>query len=138
MNGFAVLLLTLIGLGGGGIAAQEGASTAPAFDLTGEWTLNVMSPNGAGTRDLTLVQEGATLTGEISSSMAAGIVRGTIEGDVVSFVAEILMDSGVFAVTYRATWADGELVEGTVEFGDYGSGTFTGHRKEEGGHTPLR
>lgn len=112
-------------------AAQE--TDAPAFDLTGEWIFNTMSPNGAGTRDVTFVQDGNTLTGEIASTMAAGVIEGTIEGDKIRFVAEIYMQSGPFEVIYEATYAEGTLIDGTIDFGDYGSGTFTGNRKEEGG-----
>jgi len=52
---------------------------------------------------------------------------------VVTFVAQVFMESGAFEVTYSATWVDGELKEGKVDFGSYGSGTFSGHRKAEGG-----
>jgi hypothetical protein len=110
-----------------------GTSAAQDFDLTGAWTFSVMSPNGAGTRDVKFVQQGKDLTGEIASSMAAGPLKGTIEGNVVTFVAEVFMESGPFDITYRATYKDGELIDGTVDFGDYGSGTFTGRRKTEGG-----
>ena len=124
--GITVLLLAVALAGANGVAAQS-------IDLSGAWILNVNSPNGAGTRDVTFVQEGNALSGEIASSMAAGPLTGTIDGDKVTFVATVFMESGSFEVTYRATWVEGELKDGTVEFGSYGSGTFTGHRKAEGG-----
>ena len=129
----AALLMAVVLAAAGTVAAQEKDAPKPAGDLTGAWILNVLSPNGAGTRDVTFVQDGNALTGEIASSMAAGPLTGTIEGDVVTFVATVFMESGAFDVTYRATWVDGELKNGTVDFGSYGSGTFTGHRKEAGG-----
>ncbi|MBT6376487.1 MAG: hypothetical protein HOJ74_17410, partial [Gemmatimonadales bacterium] len=104
-------------------AAQDAsAQPAPEFDLTGEWVFNVESPNGLGERQVTFVQEGNKLTGEISSSMASGDLEGTIEGDQVFFVASIFMDAGAFAVTYKATYLDGQLRNGTIDFGDYGGG----------------
>jgi len=124
--GLTVLFLALALVGAHGMAAQT-------IDLTGAWILNVNSPNGAGTRDVTFVQTENVLSGEIASSMAAGPLTGTIEGDKVTFVATVFMESGSFEVTYRATWVDGELKDGTVDFGSYGSGTFTGHRKPAGG-----
>ena len=115
-------------------AAQDAsAQPAPEFDLTGEWVFNVESPNGLGERQVNFVQEGNKLTGEISSSMASGDLEGTIEGDQVFFVASIFMDAGAFAVTYKATYLDGQLRNGTIDFGDYGGGSFMGYRKEEGG-----
>ena len=45
------------------------------------------------------------------------------------------MDSGPFDILYRATLVDGELKNGTVDFGSYGTGTFTGRRKKAGGES---
>jgi hypothetical protein len=121
-----LLAITLVG-------SQDARAQEPAFDLTGEWIFNVESPNGMGERQVTFVQEGNKLTGEISSSMATGDIEGTIEGDKITFVASIFMDAGSFAVTYEATYVDGELRNGSVDFGDYGGGSFMGYRKTEGG-----
>ncbi len=108
----------------------------PAADLTGAWVLTVESPNGTGTRDVEFAQDGNELTGTIASTMAVGDLAGTIEGAAVRFVAVVAMDTGDFQITYQATVKDGALVEGTVDFGDYGSGTFTGRRKESGASAP--
>lgn len=109
---------------------------APAADLTGEWVLTVESPNGTGTRDVAFAQDGNALTGTIASTMAVGDLTGTVEGDRVRFTAVVAMDTGDFEIVYQATIADGALVDGTVDFGTYGSGTFTGRRKEAGASTP--
>ena len=110
-----------------------GTLVAPAMivgqdlDLSGKWLLTVESPNGTGSRDLTLVQVGNDLTGEIASSRAIGDLEGTVDGDQVTFVAVVYMESGSFDITYTGTIKDDEM-EGTVDFGSYGSGTFTGRR----------
>lgn len=113
------------------VLAHPMDATAQDLDLTGDWVLTVESPNGTGTRGVTLVQDGDDLTGEISSSRAAGELAGTVDGDVVTFVALLMMDSGPFEVTYSATIENG-VMTGTVDFGSYGSGTFTGVRAESG------
>lgn len=118
-----VLLLTL------GVLAVPQAATAQDIDLTGDWVFTVESPNGTGERSATFVQEGNELTGDIASSMAAGPLSGTVEGDKVVFVAIVQMDSGAFEITYEGTVADGEIT-GTVEFGSYGAGTFRARRAE--------
>ena len=107
-------------------------ASAQDFDLTGEWVLTVESPNGTGTREMTLEQEGNKLTGTIASSMAVGEITGMVEENKISFVALVAMDAGMFEVAYECTFEDGEMVGGTVNFGEYGSGTFTGVRKETG------
>ena len=110
------------------------ASAQDEIDLTGDWILTVESPNGTGTREVTFEQRGDTLTGLISSSMATGPLEGEIDqatGNVI-FTAIVSMGTGDFEIVYICTWRDGELVNGSVDFGDYGSGTFTGARKEDG------
>jgi hypothetical protein len=131
-GGLVALVLSLALAGPLRAAAQEGGR-APAVDMTGTWILEVVSPNGVGTRDVTLVQKGDSISGEISSSMASGTLKGTIQGNVVAFIAEVSMQSGPFEIAYRAILVDGALKDGTVDFGSYGTGTFTGHRKASGG-----
>ena len=119
------------------VFAAFGAAPATAqeeIDLTGEWILSVDGPNGAGTREVTFEQRGDSIFGTISSSMASGPLEGEIDqttGAVV-FVAIVAMGTGDFEILYSCVWQDGELVQGDVDFGDYGSGTFTGARKENG------
>ena len=119
-----LLMLSLVG-GPQTAAAQE-------VDLTGDWVLTVESPNGTGTRDVTFLQEGDELTGDIASTQAAGPLTGKVDGNKVTFIAIVMMDSGPFEITYAGT-ITGNEIEGTVEFGSYGGGTFTGRRVEDGG-----
>ena len=107
------------------VAAQQSS-------LTGEWVFTVESPNGTGTRQVTLVQEGDSLSGTIASSRAAGDIVGWIEGDNVTIRTELMMESGPFTVFYTAT-RSGETLTGDVDFGDYGIGTFVGRRVEGDG-----
>ena len=114
-----------------GLFCTSSGAAAQDLDLTGEWVLTVESPNGTGERSVTFVQDGGELSGEIASSRAAGPLSGTIEGNEVSFVAMVMMESGPFEITYTGT-VTGDEMSGVVEFGSYGSGTFRGHRVEPG------
>lgn len=114
-------------------AAAQDDPAPPAADLTGEWVLTVALTNGAGSRAVEFVQDGNELTGTIASSMASGDLNGTIVGDQVSFSVVLAMETTLFEVSYQATWKDGLLVDGTVDLGSYGSGTFTGERVETDG-----
>ena len=119
----AALLLML------GIFGSPRAAAAQDVDLTGKWEFSVDSPNGVGERSVTFLQEGAELTGDIASSRAAGPLTGTVEGNKVTFVATVQMDSGPFEITYVGT-IEGDEITGSVEFGSYGAGMFTGRRVE--------
>ncbi len=112
-----------------GVLGSPSGATAQDVDLTGDWVFTVESPNGSGERQVTFVQDGNALSGEISSSRAAGALTGTIDGDQVTFVAMVMMDSGPFEITYTGT-VTGDEMSGSVEFGSYGSGKFQGHRVE--------
>ena len=59
-----------------------------ALDVSGAWVLTVESPNGTGRRDVRFVQDGGDISGEISSSRAAGPLLGTVDGHDVTFIAE--------------------------------------------------
>jgi hypothetical protein len=112
------------------LAAQDSS-------LTGKWVFTVESPNGTGTRQVTLVQEGDSLSGTIASSRASGDITGWVEGANVTIRTELMMESGPFTVFYTAT-RTGETLSGDVDFGDYGVGTFEGRRVEgDGGERPL-
>lgn len=116
-------------------AAPATAQNPDRIDLTGEWVLTVMSPNGEGRRSVTFQQEGDDLTGTYSSSMSEGTVVGTVDQSdgTVMFTATVTMSTGDFDILYIGTWVDGEIVNGEIDFGDYGDGTFTGRRVEEDG-----
>jgi hypothetical protein len=90
----------------------------------------VQSPNGTGTRQATLIQEGDSITGTVSSSRATGDVIGWVEGNTVTLNALLMMASGPFEVVYKAEFTDSSMA-GTVDFGDYGFGTFEGRRADD-------
>ncbi|MFV1985963.1 MAG: hypothetical protein ACC682_01670 [Gemmatimonadota bacterium] len=127
MSRFVSSLLCAGLLGFASAAIQP--AVAQDLDLTGEWVFTVQSPNGSGTRQVTFFQEGEVLTGTIASSQAEGDLEGVLDGDQASFTVVITMSSGVFAIVYDAT-VTGDEMEGTVDFGDYGQGTFTGKRAD--------
>jgi len=126
----ALLALIVFASGAPGLSAQD-------TDLTGEWVFTVQSPNGTGTRQATLLQEGDSITGSISSDRATGDLIGAVEGDVVTLRALLMMASGPFEIVYEAEFTDSTMT-GTVDFGDYGVGTFTGRRADDpsGGDPP--
>jgi len=117
--------------------ALAAEAQAQEHDLTGDWEFTVQSPNGTGTRDVTFAQDGDVLLGTVASSQASGDFTGTVEGDQVTFAVNLVMNSGVFTVTYRATVTGEDEMEGTIDFGDYGQGTFTGRRSEPADPPPA-
>ncbi len=120
---FALLTLAFLALGAPELSAQTP-------DLSGEWVFTVQSPNGTGTRRATLIQEGDSITGTISSDRATGDLIGAVEGDVATLNALLMMASGPFEVVYEAEFTETTMT-GTVDFGSYGFGTFTGVKADD-------
>lgn len=121
------LFLGLASLASLGLLWVPSQVQAQEMSLTGDWEFTVESPNGTGSRQVALVQEGDSLSGSITSSRASGPITGWVKDGTVTILAELTMDSGPFTVVYEATLSDGTLT-GIVDFGDYGAGTFTGQR----------
>lgn len=128
-GGTATTPLPEAGVAPAAAAAATASARAQVADLTGEWTFAVQSPNGPGTRSVILFQEGNQVTGTIASSRAAGELEGFVDDDVLYFVAVVDMNGSDFEITYEARIENGRLVDGVIDFGSYGSGTFTGERK---------
>jgi hypothetical protein len=120
-------------MGGALIAAAAimfaGAEQASAqVSMTGSWTLEVTTDNGVTMPELTLEQDGMTLTGHYSSeTLGENDVTGTVEGNdvVVSFIAYI-EGVGEASIIYVGTVDDEGVWSGTLDILDGQlTGTFT-------------
>ncbi len=107
--------------------ASGNARAAGATDLSGEWYFDVNSQNGPGRRDVLFRQEGQRVIGFIESDSASGRFVGSVAGANVEFTAVLEFGGQPMAAVYRAT-VDGDHMTGTIDFGLYGRGTFTGTR----------
>jgi hypothetical protein len=125
--------LDRIRMGGALIAAAvimfAGAEQASAqVSMTGSWTLEVTTDNGVTMPELTLEQDGMTLTGHYSSeTLGENDVTGTVEGNdvVVSFIASI-EGVGEASIIYIGTVDDEGVWSGTLDILDGQlTGTFT-------------
>ncbi len=129
----AVLILGMaIAVNGcaGSKESMETADTAPAgdgpapVDMTGLWIMSVDTPNGSGTPSFDLTQEGDQLSGTYTGRFGEFPVTGNVNGNQF----EIRYDSSGALIKYIGE-CDGNAVKGKVDFGTYGSGTFTGEKQ---------
>jgi hypothetical protein len=108
----------------GDLAAQD-----PAPNLTGAWAFSVVTDNGTGTPDVTLLQEDEVLTGTYTSPrMGLRRLEGTVRGDSIQFQLETDPEAGVVMTFIGSVQADGSLA-GIVDFGGMGGATFTARRR---------
>ena len=96
--------------------------------VNGTWVLAVDLGGGQGgdaTFTLEETEEGK-LTGTYSGGVGQADVSGTVSGNEVEFWFEA---DQVGKVSYKGTITDG-VMSGTCTYGDLGSGTFSGSKKE--------
>lgn len=96
---------------------------------TGSWNVTMNIPQGAQQATLDLVEEGATLTGSMSSPALpepAPLSDGTVDGDALAW--KVAMTSPMaMTLEFTATVA-GDAISGTAKLGTYGDATFEGAR----------
>ena len=115
--------------------SQPSPSSAPppppaakATDVTGTWELNVESPMGSRASDAVFTQSGETLGGKMVSARGEVPLTGTIKGDAVTFGINVNVQGQNLQIDYTGT-VTGDTMSGTVVFGSFGDGKWTGKKK---------
>jgi hypothetical protein len=119
LNLFLLLSLVLVGPM---LMAQSSVS--------GTWEGEVQGRNGTQTVTFTFSQEGATLTGKVSSPRGdQNIEDGKVEGDQISFKTTAEFNGNTMAITYSGK-ISGDQIAFKREFGQSGrTSEFTAKRK---------
>jgi len=99
--------------------------SALAADVSGLWTFAVESPAGSGQPTFTFKQDGQKLTGRYKGRLGEADLTGKVEGDKISFEFKASAGGQELTVRYSGTIESPTTMKGTVEFGDFGSGTWT-------------
>jgi D-glucosaminate-6-phosphate ammonia-lyase len=105
------------------------ATAAKVTDVSGTWELNVESPMGSRASDAIFTQTGETLGGKMVSPRGEVPLTGTIDGDAVKFGINVNVQGQSLQIDYSGT-ITGDTMSGTVMFGSFGDGKWTGKRKQ--------
>ncbi|HJY41899.1 MAG TPA: hypothetical protein VJ303_11705 [Steroidobacteraceae bacterium] len=103
-------------------------AAAKVTDVSGTWELNVESPMGSRASDAIFTQSGETLGGKMVSSRGEVPLTGTIDGDTVKFGINVNVQGQSLQIDYSGT-VTGDTMSGTVVFGSFGDGKWTGKKK---------
>lgn len=95
--------------------------------IDGNWNLTMQSPMGARSVAAELKANGNALEGNFKGDQGAAPIAGTIDGNNVNFAATVPGPMGQLELKFSGT-VDGDSISGTVAFGAFGSGPFTGNR----------
>ena len=114
-------------------ASQQSAPPPPpaakGTDVTGTWELMVESPMGTRPSDAVFTQTGETLGGKMVSPRGEVPLNGTVKGDAISFGLNVNVQGQNLQIDYTGT-VTGDTMSGTVVFGSFGDGKWTGKRKQ--------
>ena len=95
--------------------------------LDGNWNITMQSPMGAREVKAELKANGGSVEGNFAGPQGSAPVAGTIDGTKVNFAATVAGPMGQMELKFDGT-LDGDAMSGTVAFGAFGSGSFTGAR----------
>jgi D-glucosaminate-6-phosphate ammonia-lyase len=102
---------------------------AKVTDVTGTWELNVESPMGSRASDAVFTQTGETLGGKMVSARGEVPLKGTINGEAITFGINVNVQGQDLQIDYTGTVTGPDTMSGTVVFGSFGDGKWTGKKK---------
>jgi imidazolonepropionase-like amidohydrolase len=119
------------GPGGGRPGGRPGGGFV---DPSGEWTLQVQTPDGGHTVHMTLRRDGEQITGTLTAAEGnVEIKSGSMSGNQLRLTATIPMGGESIEAVITGT-VEGDSLRGAVVMGAMGSFDFTGTRAPRGGN----
>jgi hypothetical protein len=96
--------------------------------VDGTHEIQIETPMGARPATLTLVSDGAALSGKFGSQQGEQAWDGgSVDGNDVAWSNNFSGAMGPMQLDFKGT-VDGDTLSGTVQFGAFGAGTFSGQR----------
>lgn len=99
-----------------------------AASIAGTWVLTTESRMGSHDADAVFTQAGAALAGKLVQQRSEMALTGSVKGDVVEFGFDVDVHGRTLTIDYTGT-VSGDTMSGTVHFGPFGEGKWSGTRK---------
>lgn len=116
------------------VIALAGAveASAQAVGLSGDWIFSVTTETGVTKPEVTLAQDGATLSGRYSSdALGQSSISGRVTGSEMTFSFSADLQGQLAPVVYTGTINQDGTISGTMDIaGGLVMGTFTATRAE--------
>src|SRR6187551_1648405 len=103
-------------------------AAAPTADISGTWTTEFDSQVGKQTYTYTFKVEGGTLTGHSKSNLGESDLKGTVDGDKVTFVENLDYQGTPLAITYTGQIVSPGEIRFKRDVGGQGGEEFTAKR----------
>ena len=112
------------------LAPTTAIAAAPAADIGGTWTTTFDSMVGEQTYTYTFDLDGETLTGHAKSNVGEGDLRGTVDGDKVTFVENLDYQGQALAITYTGQIVSADEIKFSRDVAGQGGEEFTAKRQK--------
>jgi hypothetical protein len=129
-------MVALLAAASGHAAVQADAPQAATADVSGEWALRMVAPQGLVNIELALEQEGNAVKGKLAGPMGEHEIEGSVEADRFVFSMTVESPSGGYTLHFAARVEENERMTGVMRDGSGElSVDFTAARKE-GSNSP--
>jgi hypothetical protein len=126
------LLLAAATVTTAGVAAIPSAAiaAAPTADIAGTWSTEFDSQVGKQAYTYTFNVQGEALTGHAKSNVGEGDIKGTVDGDKVTFVEDLDYQGQKLAITYTGQIVSADEIKFKRDVAGQGGEEFTAKRQK--------
>jgi hypothetical protein len=111
------------------LATFSVSSMALDTDVSGDWEITASTQRGEMTWDASIEQDGSSLMVTMSGPRGGEVTgEGTITGNEIEWTTTRTTQRGEMTMTWTGT-VEGSTMSGEVEFGSFGSASWTGTKK---------
>jgi len=123
----SLVFVLVVGLTAGLLAQDADSGSSQSPNVGGKWQMSWQGRDGQKQGTLQLQQDGSQLTGTITGERGSMPVTGSVNGNSVSFSAE-LQGKGSIKLLYTGS-LEGDKMSGTIQVEGGGGGGRFGHRR---------
>jgi phosphate-selective porin len=110
-----------------GLALLSAPSASAQADAAGEWTVSFTAPLGTMEFAMIVSQNGAKLTGHLSSDIGEFPLTGTVDGNQVTILWTLTDQGKPIEITFSGK-LEGDSIQGTAKLGNVGVGPLSAER----------
>ena len=131
MKSIALLLAAAtVATAGVALAPSAAFAAAPSADIAGTWEPSIDSQVGKQTYPYDFKLDGEALTGHAKSNLGEGDIKGTVDGDKVTFVESLDYQGQNLDITYTGQIVSADEIRFKRDVGGQGGEEFIATRKK--------
>jgi hypothetical protein len=110
-----------------GLALLSAPPVSAQANAAGEWTVSFTAPLGTMEFTMIVAQNGAKLTGHLTSDIGEFPLTGTVDGNQVTIVWTLNDQGKAIEITFSGK-LEGDSIQGTAKLGNVGQGPMSAER----------